>query len=44
MDKKFYEAPEMEILKMNLGCGMLEGSIDNDDPGMGGEGDDEIIF
>jgi hypothetical protein len=46
MDKKFYEAPEMEMLKMHLGCEMLQTSQDvvPDDPGQGGEGDDEIIF
>ena len=40
MDKKFYEAPEMEEIKYEGQLLMQTGSPGNDDPGLGGNGDE----
>ena len=39
MEKKFYEMPEIEVIKLQLEGALLDGSAPEEIPGEGGTGD-----
>lgn len=41
MKKIEYNAPEIEVIKLELGSDVLLSTSSDDTPGVGGEGDDE---